>query len=166
MKKITKQFKVAKDPLKFLISEDWLKSDDRLLLWVSLGKNERSKLSIYLNQPNQNEANLLACMLLEERQNNVFAVDDADAIISNLLDSKLYDKIYECALYQAENNALKTSEDRLAQTNNDIRSLKNYKVHLDEEIKNFERQGKTLSTQIRDLKKKNQELVKQKSKIK
>ncbi|CAG9313478.1 unnamed protein product [Blepharisma stoltei] len=159
IKYIVKAYKSARDPIAYLLKQEWLESDKRMLLWISMSKNEKAKIALYLNQSNRIEAEIIAYLLLEERDNNVFALDDSDATITSLLDSKLYDKLYECAVFQAENNAAQTSSERVDETKGEIKNLKNYNVHLEEDLKNYKKQNKYLKEKAKKLREKCEKLM-------
>ncbi|CAG9323247.1 unnamed protein product [Blepharisma stoltei] len=152
IKPVTRAYKAATNPIGYLLKQEWLSEDKRMLLWVSLSKHEKVKMTLYLNQHNRVEAEILSYLLLQERDNNVFILDDSDALITSTLDSKLYDKLYESAVFQAENNAMETSKERVEETRYEIKNLKNFQVHLEEDLKQFKRQNKTLKEKGKNLK--------------
>jgi hypothetical protein len=121
--------------LKFLI-KNRLSDDMRLNLW--LGLNSHDKSLMYLNQVDDVEAEIIAYLILHEKESNIFSLDLADTELGQLLDCKTYDKCHELSMWQADYMALKELEAEEMRFASEVRNLEEYREYLDQNIKQQE----------------------------
>lgn len=121
--------------IKFLMKNRLL-NDPRMQLWIGL--TSQDKFSMYLNELDDMEAEILAYLLYHEKESNVFSLDLADAELSQNLDCKLYDKYNELALWQAEYMALKELEEQEVRFASESQNLNEYHDYLENNIKQLE----------------------------
>ena len=152
--KVSKAIRKSKEPIKLALSHKELLKDTRLMLWVTLSVEDKSKLNLYINEPDSVEADMLSYMILTERKLNVFSLDEADELLSKLVDSKLYDKLSELCSYQAEVSANKGNEQRLQGVKSDISGLEEYKSYLKESISSAQEHQRKLKRRVMELERK------------
>ena len=121
--------------VKFLI-KNRLSDDMRLNLWLGLTSQDKSLM--YLNQVDDVEAEIIAYLILHEKEGNVFSLDLADAELGQLLDCKLYDKCNELSMWQADYMTLKELEGEEMRFESETRNLEEYREYLDQNIKQQE----------------------------
>lgn len=104
-----------------------------------------------MNNPDIVQAELVAIMISTERENSVFALDSADAALSEFLDQGYYDLLVSICSINAEKMKNKTEHDNIELTTIEIGHLISYKTMLKEQIATFKAQGLHLRDQYSNL---------------
>jgi hypothetical protein len=81
--------------IEYILDENLGEGDERLMLWV--GMEIKDKLLMFINQPVKEEADILASMILNDLDSNVFALEEASQILEKELDNVIYEKHDELA---------------------------------------------------------------------
>ena len=135
LKKVEKEFKkVFKTEKINGFDEKFEKIGFRELLWVSLSIDENWKLKLFLNNFDDVEAEIIGFLLLAERKQNVFFIENADFVLEDCLDAKIYDKVFQSCFFLAEINRTRIILDEINSLFRDIDSLHDYKLKINHEV--------------------------------
>jgi hypothetical protein len=136
---------VGKKLIKKLSKRSDLHSDIRMLLWAAMSNKER--LQLYINQPDNIEAEMICYLILEEKENNIFLLEEADRILSSSLDAKFYDKLASLAAWQAENANAHEIENEDQEFEDNLKNVIEYKIYLTDQIEFFKTRKRQLKTE-------------------
>ena len=123
---------VGKKLIKKLSKRSDLHHDLRMLLWAAMPNKER--LQLYINQQDSIEAEMICYLILEEKDNNIFLLEEADRILSSSLDAKFYDKLASLAAWQAENANAREIENEDHEFEDNFKNVIEYKIYLTDQI--------------------------------
>ena len=146
-----KQIRTLEKKIEFLKSEKFSKFGFKEFLWLSMNIDDTWKLRLFMNNPDIVQAELVAIMISTERENSVFALDSADAALSEFLDQGYYDLLVSICSINAEKMKNKTEHDNIELTTIEIGHLISYKTMLKEQIATFKAQGLHLRDQYSNL---------------
>jgi hypothetical protein len=133
------------------------KLDFKELLWAALGFNHKWKLTLYLNNPIEPQAEILAFLIISELQDSVFKIEFADELLSDFFTSSIHDKLFTECSFNAERVRKSLIVEKYQEAEYDIKNLKDYFLEIKENVKRFESSRK-------DLKKQNEYLQRMKKK--
>lgn len=105
-----------------------------------------------LNQINSTEAEILAYLINEEKKHNIFVLDEADYSLERIFEHQIFSRCNTEAIYQAECVSQRHSEDRLNTTKENLKTLINYKIHLQENKEYYELSNRKMLKKIKRLK--------------
>ena len=106
--------------------------DERLMLWA--GMEIKDKLLIFINEPVKTEADILASMILNDLESNVFMLEEASQILEKELDNVIYEKHDELANWQAEKYKNNQAEARKEARDIEDKAAENYLKFLEKSL--------------------------------
>lgn len=133
---------IGKKLIKKLSKRSDLHSDLRMLLWAAMSNKE--KLQLYIYQQDNIEAEMICYLILEEKDNNIFLLEEADRILSSSLDAKFYDKLASLAAWQAENANAREIENEDQEYEENFKNVIEYKSYLTDQIEFFRNRKRQL----------------------
>ena len=71
---------------------------------------------------------------MAERKQNVFFIENADFVLEDCLDAKIYDKVFQSCFFLAEINRTRIILDEINSLFRDIDSLHDYKLKINHEV--------------------------------
>lgn len=176
VQKIVEPLKVFNNKLKkglhvteeFLIGENIKKLNFKELLWVALSHKTIWKFSLYMNNDDAVQAEIIAFLIFYELQNNVFQLEHVDTSMWEQLNCCIHDKLYAHCIFNAEKVKMKLVEEKHNEVVRDIECLKLYHSGIKADVEQYKRTKTYLNNQNEILRKRmeNSKRLKNKGKFK
>lgn len=152
--KVEKWSEKARKGLKELMKENLMELDMKERLWVVLEVNIDMKCELFINNPNEQSAEMIAMIMIIERKNRVFSLDGADKMLEFMLEEAVFRKIIAACYLGAEIYRTKNIEEAKNASDYDIKNLNSYKIGILEEIKYNKKARENYKNEFGDLYKK------------
>lgn len=128
--------------------------DFKFVLWIGLTKNSHWLKCLFMNEPNDLQANIIAFLNLSLYQSNIFALEGMDGGLEDLLDGMIYDFVESKATFMSEMQKLVNTRTQVLSSKKDVESLQDYKEYARLEVEKQKKKKNELEAEYRRYKRK------------
>ena len=121
--------------------------DFKELLWAALTFNHKWKLTLFLNNSMDQQAEIISFLIITDIQHSVFKLEYADETLAEYFNSSIHDKLFSECIFNAERVRKGLILEKYDEAKYDIKNLNDYKFELKENVGRFAKSKKELEKQ-------------------
>jgi hypothetical protein len=151
---VLRELRKSKDPITTLLGMVEEVKDFRFILWMGLTRNSHWLKCLFMNQPIEKQAEIIAYLNLGFYKDSIFSLETMDSGLEDLLDGMIYDNVEAKAVYMSEMQKLINLRIQLVSSKTDIESLKDYQEYAKLEVAKHRKKKVELENEYKKYKRK------------